>query len=88
MATTHELKIWPGQFEHVVAGFKRHEVRVFDRDFAVGDLLWLKEWCSQRGYSGREAMARVLHITQPGTFGLPDNVGVMSIDVEFPRVDR
>ncbi len=41
---THLLKIWPGEFEAVRCGEKRHEVRRADRDFSVGDSLILREF--------------------------------------------
>jgi hypothetical protein len=76
----HELKVWPRQFEAVVAGQKMHEVRKFDRDFRVGDVLLLCEYAPQSAkYTGRRARVLITHITRPGTFGLPRDVGVLSI---------
>jgi len=34
---THRLKTWPQYFEAVLKGTKRFDIRVDDRDFAVGD---------------------------------------------------
>lgn len=80
--TIHELKTWPEPFESVLAGAKRHEVRKFDRDYQVGDTLYLREWLpgAQGGYTGREIRCRVTCVTKPGTWGLPDDIGVMSIE--------
>lgn len=76
----HALKIWPTEFGEVVSGAKCHEVRRFDRDFRRGDDLLLQEWAPEtERYTGRKVLVRVLAITQPGTFGLPHDVGVMTI---------
>lgn len=80
MATTHELKSWPEQFEAVHYGSKRCEVRVNDRNFQVGDGLHLREWDSKaERYTGRSLHRVVTHITHGGQFGLPPNLCVLSI---------
>jgi ASC-1-like (ASCH) protein len=77
----HELKAWPIPFQAVKAGDKKHEVRVFDRNYAVGDNLLLREWNqADRAFTGESLLVRVTHITEPGTWGLPPTVGVMSIE--------
>lgn len=84
----HELKTWPEPFDKVIWGRKRHEVRKYDRDFKVGDILYLREWSPDRqasrgdGYSGYYCLALVTAITMPGEWGLPPDVCVMSIDVQ------
>lgn len=76
----HPLKTWPHYFQAVEDGTKRFELRINDRDFQVGDWLWLQEWSPDtRQYSGRETWTRVTYMAQ-GVFGLPDNVCVMSIE--------
>lgn len=85
----HELKTWPEPFRAILAGHKRHEVRKNDRNFAVGDNLALKEFDPHKiagpgeigMYTGRVIFARVDYISFPGTFGLPDDLCVMSITV-------
>ena len=53
---THELKTWPEPFADLVSGRKTFELRVFDRDFKVGDKLCLREWDpATETYSGRES---------------------------------
>jgi len=91
----HELKTWPEPFAAVLAGAKRHEVRHNDRGFAVGDALHLREWepcttchgagdhcCDSAGgvRTGRSLRVRVTHLTPGGSFGLPRDLCVMSIE--------
>jgi hypothetical protein len=76
----HELKINEKSFESIEAGFKRHEIRRWDRPFKVGDTLRLRTYHPESGtYGSRTMDVYVSHITHPGEWGLPDDVGVMSI---------
>ncbi|SDI49742.1 DUF3850 domain-containing protein [Paenibacillus naphthalenovorans] len=59
---THELKTWPEYFELVVQRKKNFEVRRNDRDFKVGDLLWLREYSHESGYTGRETGRFIAYI--------------------------
>jgi hypothetical protein len=59
----HELKSWPQFFEAVISGEKTFEVRVNDRNFRIGDFLFLREYdpvTSQ--YSSRFQYARITYI--------------------------
>lgn len=83
---THHFKIHPDSFEQIVLGLKCHEVRRNDRATRPqpGDMIVLREWRPVEGtdqgeYTGREIRKRVTHITEPGTWGLPDDIYVMSI---------
>lgn len=114
---THILKTHPDPFAAVLSGEKRHEIRVDDRGFAVGDVLELREWVPHERtvdrarldtsgtaftgpakyentgecrfyvvaphYTGRSIRARVTYKTPGGTWGLPKEICVMSIE----RVD-
>jgi hypothetical protein len=35
--TRHELKAWPKPFASILSSFKKHEIRLNDRDFREGD---------------------------------------------------
>lgn len=66
---THELKIWPQWFEAVAEGRKRAEYRVADRQFEVGDALWLREYVPrslpasrEAYYTGRELWVQITHV--------------------------
>lgn len=78
--TIHELKSWPDQFESLAKKKKRHDVRRFDRDFRVGDWVMLREWdpCPSE-FTGNQIFREITHITAPGTFGLPADIGVLSL---------
>jgi uncharacterized protein DUF3850 len=59
----HELKSWPQYFKKVVDGSKTFEVRLNDRDFKVGDFLFLREYDPEtKQYSGRFQYVRVTYI--------------------------
>jgi uncharacterized protein YqfB (UPF0267 family) len=62
--SAHELKIWPDYFEDVLTGTKTFELRDGrDRDFKVGDVLFLQEWRpSVREYTGRSTSVVVTYI--------------------------
>ena len=76
----HKLKTHPDPFDALVSGHKRHEIRKHDRPFAEGDRLLLQEWCPvDEDYTGREALVEVTYKSEPGSWGLPDNLCVMSI---------
>lgn len=76
----HELKTWPSSFSAVLAGIKTHEVRKNDRDYKVGDILNLREYdMGKQAYTARWLIVEVSFITPGGTFGVPDDMVVMSI---------
>lgn len=77
---THELKTYPDPFSATLVGHKKHEVRIHDRPYAVGDRLHLMEWDpGPEEYTGRELIVAVTYKSEPGSWGLPDNLCVMSI---------
>jgi Domain of unknown function (DUF3850) len=82
--TRHELKTWPRLFDATLSGFKKHEIRVNDRDFKEGDELLLREWDpDKRAYTGRHVIAVISYMTKGGTFGLPESLCVMSLVIQY-----
>ena len=81
--TTHELKTWPEYFEALIAKRKKRktfEIRENDRDYKVGDLLWLKEYDPKtKAYTGRETLRWVTYILDKAPF-VPKGYVVMSIN--------
>lgn len=92
---THELKTWPSYFAAVRDGSKTFEVRRNDRDFAVGDVLRLREWDPtketsrfmlsggfERGdYTGLTHEMRVTYVLRGGEFGIEAGFCVMGLAV-------
>ena len=76
----HELKIYPEQFDAVVRGELRHQVRLDDRAYAVGDALLLRKYDGPlNGYTGGALLTLVKFKTPGGVFGLPTELCVLSI---------
>lgn len=87
----HDLKCWPGPFTAMMLGEKTFEYRKNDRDFQVGDVLILHEYCPEVsglvmknvGYTGRIHVWRITHIIglnpADGAFGIPEGYCIMSL---------
>jgi hypothetical protein len=79
--TEHELKTWPDMFDAVSDERKRYEIRKDDRGFAVGDILYLREYYPDtKIYSGRWIYAQVTYITKNFP-GLQEGYVVMGIKI-------
>lgn len=77
----HDLKCWPEPFAAIRAGLKNWELRLNDRDFQIGDLLWQKEWDPATGeYTGEATGNLVIWMLEGPTFGLPEGYCIMSLD--------
>ena len=57
----HDLKILPEYFEAIVKGEKNFEVRFNDRNFAMGDILLLREH-DGNSYTGRQITTEVTYL--------------------------
>lgn len=75
----HDLKVWPPFYEAIADGTKTFEVRRDDRGFQAGDTLWLREWTTGGGYSGRECRVEVTYLLGGLWPGLQDGFVVMAI---------
>lgn len=60
----HKLKTWPIYFEAVQRREKTAELRLNDRDFQVGDFLYLLEYDQLTSYSGKFISVQITHIIQ------------------------
>lgn len=93
----HELKTWPEFYEEVASGRKPFEIRLNDRDFREGDVLYLRKYHPDtRVYSGQYCYREVTYLTD---WGQKPNHVVMGlkqtppfdneeIDKEIARLDE
>ncbi len=78
---THELKCWPEFFGPILSGDKRFDIRFGDRDFRIGDTLYLREWDpATSSYTGRAMSKRISYIMRGPLFGLKPGWVILSFD--------
>ncbi|MFX1481128.1 MAG: DUF3850 domain-containing protein [Promethearchaeota archaeon] len=76
----HELKVWPECFDLLLEGKKTFEIRKNDREFALGDLLVLKEYDSPtKSYTGREVRFYIIYMLANSSF-MKDGFVIMSLE--------
>lgn len=88
----HDLKCWPDQFQASWEGRKSAELRIDDRHYQSGDLLWLREWdpmgpVESDRYSGRTLLLRATHVqraTPPADGGMMEEY--VSLSCELVRI--
>lgn len=76
----HTLKTWSNLFMDVVNGIKNFDLRKNDRDFRVDDILVLKEWNKNIGYSGDSIKVKIIYFLGGGDFGLDKEYCVLGIE--------
>lgn len=82
MEDEHNLKTWPAPFVDTWKGEKTFEIRKFDRDYKVGDVVRLFEYYpTPNRFTGRYVRARIEYVMEPGQWGLPKDTGVFTIKV-------
>ncbi len=57
----HRVKILPEYYEAVLNQTKNFELRKDDRDYQVGDIVWLEEWNGE-AYTGRSLALKIKYI--------------------------
>ena len=78
----HELKTWPSYFEALLEGVKPFEIRRDDRDFRVGDILFLREWDPGTGaYTGRALHRQITYATERGCHWLRAGFVVLGLRI-------
>jgi hypothetical protein len=87
----HELKTWTEFFEPVFRGDKTFEIRQNDRNFYVGDELWLREYNVGSGYTGRECWRLVTFILSADSMSFDSHVlksGYVILGIKESRAQR
>jgi hypothetical protein len=81
----HILKVWPEFFNAIMKGEKKAEIHLNDRDYKVGDYLYLQEWCPDMMQStGRNFRVQITHILEGGRgMGLANGYVCLSITDGF-----
>ena len=89
--TTHVVKSWSWLFDAIARGEKTHDLRINDRDYAVGDFLELHRYNPAMGrFTGEVCTVTVTYITnnkQPCAFSsavLPRDYCILSIKLVQP----
>jgi ASC-1-like (ASCH) protein len=64
----HRLKTLTNYYQDVEKGKKNFEVRFNDRNFKVGDILYLEEFVPPSTYTGRQIIKEVVYILDDQDF--------------------
>lgn len=67
----HYLKIDLVHLEQVILGNKTSEIRFNDRDFQVGDLLFLRGYTEEGEYTSTQAIMKITHILDDNDYLQP-----------------
>lgn len=91
--TEHDLKTWPEWYEPSLSGEKPYEIRKNDRNFAVGDILLLREYSPARVgfpgyYTGRWMKRQITHILEGGKFGVERGYAILSLGPVLEKEDQ
>lgn len=74
--TVHCVKILPDNFEDVISKKMSFQIRKCDRDYKLGDFLYLREYDEK--YTGRAIPAKVTHILRESD-GLKEGYVLLNI---------
>ena len=71
-AKSHELKTIQPYYNEIASGHKTFELRIDDRDFQTGDVLWLREW--KGNAFGRSMRRRITYVMRTDDQVLPAEI--------------
>ena len=88
----HELKTWDNYFTLMAEGKKKFEWRKNDRNFATGDLIYLRETYREHpdSYTGRVQLVQITCIVDDTAIGIPNGyaiLGVVPIKLEITPME-
>jgi flagellar biosynthesis/type III secretory pathway chaperone len=75
----HQLRILPQDYKSIKEGSKTFELREYDRDFNIGDILVLKEYEETSGYTKREIIKEVSYLFKGGEKGLDKEFCILGL---------
>ena len=82
----HALKVNVDDYVSLWERKKTNEYRINDRDFKVGDILFLRPYIIESGVylnSHSFISARITHVSEGGNFGIPKKYCVLSLQIIF-----
>jgi len=81
--TVHDLKTHPKPFSQVWDRIKPFEIRKNDRNYEIGDILFLREYDPKEDtYSGRIVVARVTIVYKGPKWGIQSGYCVLGIFIQ------
>lgn len=75
----HQLKILPQDYQLIKEGSKTFELREYDRNFNVGDILVLREYEEATGYTEREIIKQISYVFKGGEHGLDEEFCILGL---------
>lgn len=86
--TRHELKTWPKYFAAVRSGGKRFEIRRNDREFAVGDILVLREFEPETDtFTGQTEERQITFLLSEEDYGVIHGFVAIGFGEVMPHAD-
>ena len=81
MIVQHNLKILPKYFSSVIDGRKKFELRSYDRDYRVNDLVKLNEF-DGNDYTGNFIIVKITYVLSGvPQYGLNEDYCIFSFDI-------
>lgn len=68
----HTLKSQPASFREIAEGRKNFDLRRDDREFKVGDIVLLREYDPEKGYTGFCLYKDIKYVTNAALSGLAE----------------